>query len=108
MQQHTLKQILESECKVAVKWFHENKMIVNPDKFQAIVLGKRKSINTHVEFVIGSEWIQAVSSVDMLDITIGDKLSFNLHIDKICLTSANQLNTLVRLKQFLVNEKENS
>ena len=30
-------------------------MIVNPDKFQAIVLGKRKSINTHVEFVIGSE-----------------------------------------------------
>ena len=29
----SLKQTLESECKVAIKWFHENKTIVYPDKF---------------------------------------------------------------------------
>ena len=34
----SLKQTLESECKVAIKWFHENKTIVYPDKFQAIIL----------------------------------------------------------------------
>ena len=33
----SLKQTLKSECKVAIKWFHENKMTVNPDKFPAIV-----------------------------------------------------------------------
>ena len=26
---------MESECKLAIKWFHENKMIVNPDKLQS-------------------------------------------------------------------------
>ena len=44
----SLKQTLESECKLAIKWFHENKMIVNPDKFQAFVLDNRNSSNTEV------------------------------------------------------------
>ena len=101
----SLKQTFKSECKVNIKWFHENKMIVNLDKFQAIFLDKRRSNNTKVKFIIGLEQIQAVPSVDILGITIDDKLNFNLHIDKICLKSANQLNALVRLKRFLGNEE---
>ena len=95
-----MKQTLESECKVAIKWFHENKMIVNSDKFQAIVLDKHRSNNTRVKFIIGSEQIQAVPSVDILGITIDDKLNFNLHIDKICLKCENQLKALVRETLF--------
>ena len=34
--------ILKEESESAVQWFRENKMIVNPDKFQAIVLQKGK------------------------------------------------------------------
>ena len=75
------------------------------DKFQAIFLDKRRSNNTKVKFIIVLEQIQAVPSVDILGITIDDKLNFNLHIDKICLKSANQLNALVRLKRFLGNEE---
>ena len=45
--------------------------------------------------MIGSEQIQAIPSVDILGITIDDKLTFNLLIDKICVTSANQLNSVV-------------
>ena len=67
-------------------------MIVNPDKSQAIVLDKRGSSKTEVKFIIGSEQTQAVPSVVILSITIDDKLNFNLHIDKTCLKSANQLN----------------
>ena len=51
----SLKHTLESECKVAIKWFLENKMIVNPDKYQAMVLDKRRSNNTKVKLIIGSE-----------------------------------------------------
>ena len=86
------------------KWFHEKKMIVNPDKFQAIVLDKRKLIKTEVKFIIGSEQVQTVLSVDMLVITIDDKLNFNLHIDKICLKPANQLNLFARPKRILGNK----
>ena len=47
---------------------------------------------------------ETVPSVDIIDITIDYKLNFNLHTDKTCLNSANQLNALVRLKRFLGNE----
>ena len=47
---------------------------------------------------------ETVPSVDLINITIDYKLNFNLHTDKTCLKSANQLNALVRLKRFLRNE----
>ena len=78
----SLKQTLESECKVAIKWFHENKMIVNIDKFQSIVPDKRRSNNTEVKSIIDSEQPQVVPSVDILGILIDDKLNFNLPLIK--------------------------
>ena len=42
-----------------------------------------------------------VSFVELLGIQIDDKLSFNLHISNICMSAANQLNALIRLKRFL-------
>ena len=38
--------LLESESSVAMKWFKENKMIVDPGKFQAIILNKKKTNHT--------------------------------------------------------------
>ena len=98
-----MKQTLESECQVAIKWFHDIKMIINPDKFQVTVLDKRRINNIEVELIIGLEQVQVVPSVDILSLMIDDKLTFNWHIDEIRLKSANQL---VRLKHFLENEEK--
>ena len=38
----TLLDILEKESETAIKFFKQNGMIVNPDKFQAMVLGRHK------------------------------------------------------------------
>ena len=38
--------LLESEGSVVIKWFRDNKMIVNPGKFQAIILDKKKNNRT--------------------------------------------------------------
>lgn len=46
-------------------------------------------------------WTRSTSQYPMTKIAgimTNDKLDFNLHNDKICLKSANELNTLVRLK----------
>ena len=54
----TLKQLLpvaESECEVAINLLHNNKMIVNPDKFEVILLDKRGSDNTNIEVKIGKK-----------------------------------------------------
>ena len=77
-----------------------NKMIVNRDKFQAIVLNKKRSDLTNTNFQVDNQVIKSVSSVQLLAIQIDDKLNFNLQISKICKSSANQLNALIRRKQF--------
>ena len=44
---------LESESETAIKWFQDNEMIVNPDKFQAIIInryGKLKQNNHILKF----------------------------------------------------------
>ena len=37
-----VKLIIESESKTAISWFQSNKMIVNPGKFQGIIINKKK------------------------------------------------------------------
>ena len=76
-------------------------MIVNPDKFQVILLDKRGSDNTNIELKIENEKIKSTSSVKLLGVHIDDKLNFNHHINKLCKSAGNQLNTLTRLKSFL-------
>ena len=93
--------ILQSGSEVVIDWFKNNKMIVNPDKFQAILLDKRKSDHTNQHIVVDSQNIKVVSSVELLGIQIDDKLNFNLHISNICASAINQLNALFRLKRFL-------
>ena len=76
-------------------------MIVNPDKFQVILLDKRGSDNTNIELKIGTEKIKSTSSVKLLGVHIDDELNFNHHINKLCKSAGNQLNALTRLKSFL-------
>ena len=73
-------------------------MIVNPDKFQVILLDKRGSDNTNIESTIGIEKIKSTSSVKLLGVHIDDKLIFNHHISKF---AVNQLNALTRLNLFI-------
>ena len=42
-----LIKILESESEVVIDWFKKIKMVVNPDKVQAIILDKQKSHHTN-------------------------------------------------------------
>ena len=58
----TLKEllpILESECESPINWLHNNKIIVNLDKFQVILLDKHGSGNTNIELKIGNEKIKS-------------------------------------------------
>ena len=43
-----------------------NKMIVNPDKFQTIVLNKTRSDLTNTNFEVDNQVIKSVSSVELL------------------------------------------
>ena len=55
--------ILESEFDAAINWLRNNKMIVNPDKFQVILLDKLNSNNTNIKVKIGNKKNKLTSSV---------------------------------------------
>ena len=60
-----LIQTLEKELKTAVGWFNQNKMIVNPDKFQAMLLEKRNGNNQSC-LQINNQTIKTTNSVKLL------------------------------------------
>ena len=76
-------------------------MIIDLDKFQVIILDKKKSNLTNIPLTIDNQTIKSVPSVDLLGIHLDDKLNFNVHISNICRSAANQLIALIRLKNYL-------
>ena len=60
-----LIQTLEKEEERAVGWFSQNKMIVNPDKFQAMLLEKRNG-NKQSFLQINNQTIKTTNSVKLL------------------------------------------
>ena len=97
---YTTKDVLESESIICLDWFVNNKIRANPDKFQAIMLGKSgfencKSLN------IGSTEIKCEDSVNLLGVTFDYMLSFDQHISNTCKKAARQINLLFRPSSYL-------
>ena len=84
---------LEHECEVSLTWFRNNKMMVNPNRFQAILLNKSKSTQVKATMNIGDEKIEFLSAVKLLGMEIDDKLNFNNYI--ICRSAANRLRRML-------------
>ena len=101
-----LKLILKSESKTATSSFQSNEMILNPGKFQGIIIDKKKQDNTAEYISIAQKNIKTSSSVKLLGVHIVDKLNFNLQITKICRSAAKQLHALIRLRIFLNFEEK--
>ena len=99
----TLKETLISECFKLLKWFVDNQMQANPEKFQAISVGKKThSAMTNIE--IADVSIPCADHVKLLGIDLDYKLDFDVQVTQICKKAARQLNVLQRLSKFL-NEK---
>ena len=80
-----LLKISKEESESTKNWFTENNMIVNPEKFQTIVLLKgNRNNNTKSTLNIENIIINTSKSVKLLGITIDNKLNFEEHISVLC------------------------
>ena len=79
-------------------------MIVNPEKFQTIILDKQKHYYSNETIKFDNKTIETVSSVRLLHVQLDDKLNFSLHVSNICRSAAKQLSTLIKLNNFLCFE----
>ena len=79
-------------------------MIADSDKFQAIIMDKRKE--NQITHKIQNNEIEATKSVKLLHIEIDNQLSINQHISKLCSKAAMQLNAIYRLTKFMENNEK--
>ena len=82
-----------------IEWFRFNCMQANPDKFQAIAVGKKAHDKKPV-IKIDSATIFCADEVKLLGVDIDFNLTFDSHIQSLHKNAALQLNILKRLSKM--------
>ena len=103
----TVPEVIHSltlKSNLAIDWFQTNSMIVNPDKFKAIILTKTKQDTSGIQIGLKGHCITSESSVSLLGVTIDYRLSFEKHVSDLCKTAASQLNALKRLHIYITHQ----
>ena len=95
-----LHQVLVKESLSLIQWFENNLMKANPDKFQAICVGKR-TFDAITSFQLGNTKITCEDKVSLLGVTLDVQLNFEDHISQICTKASQQLAVLKRIGKFL-------
>ena len=95
-----LSHLLQSEAEVTVRWFSENAMEANPSKFQGIFFKGNKQVPDFNVSVDGND-IEFCQFMTALGICIDENLTFDIHIDNICLKASRQISALQRLTGLL-------
>ena len=67
----------------AVQWFKENMMLVNPDKFQAIIIDRKSQQDNPTSIKINVININSENGVRLLGLEIDSKLNFDKHITQL-------------------------
>ena len=82
-------------------------MIVNPEKFHAIVVKRNTKMKDSYPLNINDLTINYESSVKLLGIETDNRLSFEKHVSTLCNKASNQLNAIGKIQQFMgFKEKE--
>ena len=92
---------LEKESNNAIEWLNINNMFANPEKFQAIILGRKNSGPDTYELKFDNNSIQTSPDVILLGIEIDDKLNFKKHVHQLVKRAGGQLNFLIRNRKYL-------
>ena len=95
-----LSHLLQSEAEVTVRWFSENAMEANPSKFQGILFKGNKQAPDFNVSVDGND-IEFCQSMTASGICIDENLTFDIHIDNICLKASRQISALQRFTGLL-------
>ena len=100
-----LVDLLTTKSNLAIDWFNTNSMIVNPDKFKAIVFTKSRQDTSGIPINLKEHCITSENTVTLLGIKIDCILSFEKHVSELCKTAASQLNALKRLRPYILRKK---
>ena len=94
-----------NKCESAINWLKTNNMIVNPNKFQLLIISSKKDLSKSFLKINGAE-LTMESSVKLLGIEIDNKMNIEKNISSISKKASNQLNAICRLQTFLGHKEK--
>ena len=95
-----LLKTLENETSIILHWFRINEMKPNDDKCHLLVCNHDQLFVT-----LGNEKIVSTNSVELLGVTIDNKLNFTDHVSELCKNGNQKLHALARISKYLEKDK---
>ena len=90
--------------KAAIRWYKNNEMVANPEKFQLLFIGLKDDIKLCID--INGIVVQMTDSVKLLGVTIDSMLNFNQHVQSICKNASKKVRAFSRIAPNLEYEKK--
>ena len=91
---------LQLDGNKAIKWFNDNGMEANSEKFQFMMISRDENCSRSPILSV-STVIVSDGHVKVLGVVINNKLNFSLHVSSICKKAFFQLNALARISNYL-------
>ena len=88
--------ILENDSFQLFKWFSDNQMKANKDKFHLVI-----SNNDNVSMKIDNIELENILSEKLLGITIGSKFNFKEHLEGVIEKASRKVNVLSRITPYI-------
>ena len=101
----SLLSILKEDASTILNWFKINEMKSNDDKCHLIVGDTNKNCSSIGYIYMGNELIESEETVELLGVTIDNKLNFNEHVSTLIKKGNQKLCALARISKFLCEDK---
>ena len=75
---------LQKESENAINWFRSNEMVVNPDKFQSIIINRLGKLKNSYELLIDNHNIDSENSLKLFGIETDTKLNVEKQATALC------------------------
>ena len=97
----SLKETLQNEAEITIHWFKDNFMIVNPVKFQAMVIKRFGKMENKNEKYIDNKKMTLEHSVKLLGIQIEKQLNLDNYVSTIWKKAGSLLNAIGTLRKYI-------
>ena len=101
-----VEQLLTNGGHTILKWYKDNFLKGNYDKYDVMLLGKKNKIedSSSINIKIAAQIIKSSPDLKLLGVTLDGELSFSSHISDICKMACKKVGVLVRLRNMIPRE----
>ena len=96
-----VEQSLNIEGEIISRWYRENFLQGNYNKYSAMIVSAKKVNNPIINVNIDVESIESKPSLSLLGVTLDDRLSYSAHISDVCKKAGEKVGVLTRLRNLV-------